>query len=205
MNMPSTAPSTRLDVGVVMRRERVAGPMSQWQTWRWVLADVMPMDDLGLPPDVLSQMGRAPVAIEPQVHVDDEATHWLFPGHTVELFRDNVEGYYLNLTSPHPCFWVMWRLDPQASPDTLPEPLIVTLSYHDAGRWLDAQERVDQVPAPTAVLDWVAAYTEAHYIVEPKRRVRPVSFQPLADRFGNPVSISTDKTQGPQAGGGHGA
>ena len=27
-------------------------------------------------------------------------------------------------------------------------PQIVTLSYHEAGRWLDAQERVDQVPAP---------------------------------------------------------
>lgn len=30
---------------------------------------------------------------------------------------------------------------------------------------------------------------------EPKRRRRPDSFRPLTDRFGNPVSISTDKTR----------
>ena len=25
-----------LDVAVIMRRERIVGPMSRWQTWRWV-------------------------------------------------------------------------------------------------------------------------------------------------------------------------
>lgn len=32
---------------------------------------------------------------------------------------------------------------------------IVTVSYHDAGRWLDAQETVEQVPAPPDVVQWV--------------------------------------------------
>lgn len=32
--------------------------------------------------------------------------------------------------------------------EPVPGPQIVTLSYHDAGRWLDAQETVKQGPAP---------------------------------------------------------
>jgi hypothetical protein len=30
-----------IEVDVVMRREPVSGPMSRWQPWRWVLADVL--------------------------------------------------------------------------------------------------------------------------------------------------------------------
>ena len=32
----------RLAVSVLMRRERVPGPMARWQPWRLVLADVLP-------------------------------------------------------------------------------------------------------------------------------------------------------------------
>jgi hypothetical protein len=195
-----------LDVGVIMRREAVPGPMSQWQPWRWLLADVVRPQDLGASPQEWSALGTEPVPIElndADTSVDAPVPqHWLYPGMQVELFRDDTEGYYLNLTSPTPCFWVLWRLEPHAPTDELPQPLIVTVSYHDAGRWLDAQERVDQVPVPPAVRDWLAAYTQAHYIPEPKKRVRPASFQPLQDRFGNPVSISTEKMRGGQRRGG---
>jgi hypothetical protein len=81
-------------------------------------------------------------------------------------------------------------------------PQIVTLSYHDAGRWLDAQETVEQVPAPTSIVEWLRAFVDRHHVVEPKRRQRPQSFQSLQDRFGNPVRFSTDKKGG--GGGGHG-
>ncbi len=39
MNIATQRPS--LQVAVVMRRERVNGPMSRWQPWRWVLHDVL--------------------------------------------------------------------------------------------------------------------------------------------------------------------
>ncbi len=191
-----------------MRREAVAGPMSQWESWRWILADVVSPLDLGASPQEWAAMGTEPIPIELNETLPNDngpaPQHWLYPGMQVELYRDSAEGYYLNLTSPKPCFWVMWRLASQAQPDELPQPMIVTLSYHDAGRWLDAQERVDQVPAPPAVRDWVAAFTEEHYVPEPKRRVRPVSFQTLQDRFGSPATISTDKRRGSQQGADHG-
>ena len=60
-------------------------------------------------------------------------------------------------------------------------------------RWLDAQETVEQVPAPPEVLDWLRAFTDEHFSPEPKRRARPQSFRPLADRFGQPARVSTGR------------
>jgi hypothetical protein len=75
----------------------------------------------------------------------------------VELFRDDAEGYHLNLASPAPCWFVMWRMDEDTGTDTpLARPVAVSLSYHDAGRWLDAQESVEQVPAAPEVLEGCA-------------------------------------------------
>ena len=73
---------------------------------------------------------------------------------------------------------------------------MVTLSYHDAGRWLDAQENVEQVPAPAQVIEWMMAFVQEHYVQEPKRRKRPESFRTLTDRFGNPASVTTEKKRG---------
>ncbi len=186
-----------IDVAVVMRREPVTGPMSRWQSARWVLVDVIPEGEPFL--SDLSDVGQAMLPPEEVVPVDagglPEARHWIFRHRRVTLFRDDAEGYFLNLTSPTPCFWVFWRSDDEWLVDGEPGamPQIVTLSYHDAGRWLDAQEKVDQVPAPPAVVGWLQAFVDQHHQVEPKRRKRPESFRPLTDRFGQPVRISTDK------------
>lgn len=196
-----------LAVGVLMRRERVPGPMARWQPWRWVLAGVVP----GSPaptaatealPGVAPRQSSGPQCLERS----DDHSLWLHTGLQVTLHRDDTEGYHLNLSTEQPCFWVMWRADPvtsaDGSEDTVATPQIVTLSYHDAGRWLDAQEHVDRVDAPPEVLDWLRAFTQAHYQPEPKRRKRPDSFRPLTDRFGNPASVSTGKAgRGPQVSG----
>ena len=44
-------------------------------------------------------------------------------------------------------------------------------------RLLDAQERVDNLPLPANVRDWLQAYADAHYQPEVKKRKRPASFQ----------------------------
>lgn len=171
--------------------------MSRWQSARWVLADVVPE---GEPFFADPAQGRSPLALPEEVvpvgaGESSHVRHWLFRHRRVELFRDDTEGYFLNLTSPTPCFWVFWRSDEEWLVDGEPGamPQIVTLSYHDAGRWLDAQEKVDQVPASPAVVAWLQAFVDQHHQIEPKRRKRPESFRPLTDRFGQPVRISTDK------------
>jgi len=163
-----------------------------------VLADVLPVGEpFEVPARAPQPVAAAPQEVQPLPGAAwiDGARYWLFTGLHVTLFRDDAEGLFLNLESPSPCFWVFWRTDDGQLPGSEPMavPQIVTLSYHDAGRWLDAQEQVEQVPAPPAVLDWLAAFVAEHHQVEPKRRKRPESFRPLTDRFGQPVRISTDK------------
>lgn len=174
------------EVAVLMRRERID---NRWQPWRWSLVDVVPQQlAFGSEPRPLRQ--------------DEREQQWLFPGFTVELFRDDAEGYLLNLESPAPCWFVMWRMDEDTgTSEPLARPVAVSLSYHDAGRWLDAQETVEQVPAGPEVLEGLRAFVAEHYQPEPKRRKRPDSFKTLQDRFGNPASVSTSKIRG---GGGHG-
>ena len=174
-----------IDVAVVMRHERIHGPAARWQSWRWVLDSVV-RDEPGF--------GSAPRLL----HGDDEVQRWLHGGFQVELFRDEGEGYHLNLTTPAPCFFVLWRMEEEATiaSEPIARPVVVSLSYNEAGRWLDAQESVEQVPAPPEVVEWLRAFVDEHYVVEPKRRKRPESFRPLTDRFGNAASVSTEKKRG---------
>ncbi|NPC57078.1 DUF3305 domain-containing protein [Caenimonas soli] len=175
-------PRPSIEVAVIMRRERID---NRWQPWRWVLADVVPQEPaFGSEPRLLFK--------------SDDEERWLHPGFKVELFRDDAEGYYLNVTTPAPCWFVLWRMEDEAtvSDEPMPRPTMVSLSYHDAGRWLDAQETVEQVPAPADVVEWMRAFADEHYVIEPKRRKRPESFKPLQDRFGNPASVSTEKKFG---------
>jgi hypothetical protein len=175
-------PRPSIEVAVIMRRERID---NRWQPWRWVLADVVPQE--------------AAFGSEPRLlFKSDDEERWLHPGFKVELFRDDAEGYYLNVTTPAPCWFVLWRMEDEATvaDEPLARPTMVSLSYHDAGRWLDAQETVEQEPAPAHVVDWMRAFADEHYVIEPKRRKRPESFKPLQDRFGNPASVSTEKKFG---------
>jgi len=189
LRSPDTDAVTRhcTSVAVVMRRERID---NRWQPWRWVLADVVPHEDgFGTVPRLLLN--------------DEREERWLHPGFAVELFTDDAEGYYLNASTAQPCFWVLWRMEEEAllADEPIALPQTVTLSYHDAGRWLDAQETVEQVPAPPEVVAWLREFVDKHHVAEPKRRQRPQSFKSLTDRFGNPASVSTVKKTG---GGGHG-
>ncbi len=169
-----------------MRKERLDSP---WQPWRWVLEDVV--------------QNQIAFGAEPRMLFrSEDQERWLHPGFSVELFRDDAEGYYLNASTPAPCWFVLWRMEEEAalSDEPVARPIMVSLSYHDAGRWLDAQETVEQVPAPAPVIEWMRAFADEHYVMEPRKRKRPESFKPLQDRFGNPASVSTEKKLG---GGGH--
>lgn len=98
---------------------------------------------------------------------------WLHLGFTVELFRDEAEGYYLNLTTDRPFAFVEWELV-----DGRAMPRWVTLSYHEAARRMDGGAQVDGVPMPDAWLAWLAAFTQEHLqIPEKKGRIRPASFR----------------------------
>ena len=157
---PMTAearPTLRVAVQIDRQRQPNA-----WEAWRFEVAQVL-LDD--------GQFGRAPRLLRD----DGWRASFLHPGFDVALFRDEVEGYYLNLSSGAPVWFVMWRLDENDA--SLAVPQLVTVSYHEAGRLLDAQERVDNVPLPDEVRAWLQAFNDEHYRPEPKQRRRPASFR----------------------------
>ncbi len=151
-------------VAVVMQRE--AQP-NQWEDWRFKLLDVVPHEDgFGTAPRVLRDDGKL--------------AQTLYPGFNLELFKDEGEGYHLNLTSGQPVWFVMWRVAEDDASSAVVEA--VSLSYNEAGRWLDAQERVDNVPLGPELTAWLQAYADMVYRPEPKKRRRPQSFLPPEQR-----------------------
>jgi hypothetical protein len=151
-------------VAVVLERE--AAP-NRYEDWRFRVADVVADEPaFGSDPRVLRDDGKRRLT--------------LHPGFVLELFRDQAEGYHLNLSSGTPVWFVVWRVDDADPSRAWPET--VSLSYHEAGRWLDAQERVDNVPLAPELAAWLQAYTDEHYQPEPKRRQRPQSFVSPGDR-----------------------
>jgi len=156
--------NTRLQVAVLIEEQRQP---NAWEAWRFRIEDVV-LDEgqFGTEPRVLRDDGRNLLR--------------LHPGLEVALHRDEAEGYYLNLSSGAPVWFVMWRSDDGDPSRARPE--LVTLSYDVAGRLLDAQERVDNVPLRGEPLAWLQAYTEANYRPEPKKRNRPPSFRAPGER-----------------------
>ena len=87
-----------IQVAVTMRKERMTGAAARWQDYRWVLHDVVEQQDgFGTVPRLLVK--------------NDSEERWLYPGYTVELFKDDAEGYYLNATTDAPCWFVLWRME----------------------------------------------------------------------------------------------
>jgi hypothetical protein len=108
---------------------------------------------------------------------DGPAAQWLHPGFKLLLHKDETEGYYLNVSAPHPRVFVLWRMEGEAA-----LPLEVTVSSEEAGRWLDGGHSVDGVAMPAEIFAWVGEYVENNYRPEPKKRIKPRSFQHPKDR-----------------------
>ncbi len=138
-----------------------------WEAWRFRIAEVL-LDEGGF--------GKGPRTLRD----DGRTAQTLHPGLCATLYRDEAEGYYLNLTSGNPVWFVMWRVDDEDPSRAWPE--LVTLSYNEAGRLMDAQERVDTVPLPEDLCAWLQAFTDEHHRPEPKQRRRPASFKPPGER-----------------------
>ncbi len=152
-----------IPLAVVMQRRAI---QNRWQSEVW--------EPVGV---VLNHAGSG----EPSLLVEENGVaQWLHPGFSVQLHRDETEGYYLNVSSNEPRVFVMWRME-----DERATPQFVTLSYNEAGRLMDGGEQVDTVAMPVELLAWVGEFVEAHYRPEVKKRTRPRSFVSPRDRAGN--------------------
>lgn len=106
-----------------------------------------------------------PVAVTPAIQGGPK-------GMEIRLYPDEAEGYYLNVTCPQPAIFVHWR---QAA---APEPMLVTLSYNEAGRLLDAGEMVEALPMPDELTAWLTEYVNLHYEPEQKKKKKGMRNRP---------------------------
>ena len=106
-----------------------------------------------------------------------EVAQWLHPGFKLVLHRDELEGYYLNVSASEPRVFVLWRMEGESG-----LPLDVTASSEEGGRWLDGGHSVDGVAMPPEIFAWVGDYVEHNYRPEPKKRIKPRSFIHPKDR-----------------------
>jgi hypothetical protein len=150
-------PSVYFSVDVVMERVPLA---NRWVSEKWQPAVVIPLAE------GVQDRGA------PECLCDGPAgTQWRFPRMAIELHPSEAEGYYLNVTSVEPVVFVMWRQDEEGAIPAVC-PIIVTLSYNEAGRFMDGGERVDPVPMPAVLRTWLTAFVQANYRPEPKKKVR---------------------------------
>ncbi len=138
-----------VSIGVVLEQRELK---SAWQSHAWVVSEVVPMDAPCEPAD-----GRVQSA-------------------SLGVFADELEGYFLNLSTEDPRVFVLLRTQEDGSMDDCPVVHAATLSYNEAARWMDAGERVDSIGMPEPFKPWLAEYVDRNYKPEPKKRRRPASF-----------------------------
>jgi hypothetical protein len=145
-------------IAVVMQRRAA---QSRWADFVWEPHGVVP--DPG---------GTAHLLRE-----DGALAQWLHPGLELLLHKDELEGYYFNVSSQSPRVFVLWRMD-----DDRAVPVEVTVSSEEAGRWMDGGHSVDGVAMPPQIFAWVGDYVEKNYRPQPEKRIKPRSFVHPKDR-----------------------
>jgi hypothetical protein len=147
-------------VGVVMQRTPLN---NRWQPYQWKPMEIV--DNT-----VLADGGPR------CLRSDASDMRWLITGFDIKLFSDEAEGYFLNVTSPTPCWFVMWRSE-EVDGVEIAMPKSVTLSYNEAARLMDGGEKVDTLPVSADIIEHLAAFTQQHYRPEPKQKRRKPSFE----------------------------
>lgn len=147
-------------LAVVMQRLPLA---SRWQSHQWRPLEIV-MDQA---------LADGPVQC---LRDDADDTRWLFPGFDVSLFSGEAEGYFLNINSPTPCWFIMWRMEDLGAGE-IAVPKSVTLSYNEGARLMDGGELVDTVPASALVIERLAGFTQSTYEPEQKRKRKKPSFE----------------------------
>lgn len=145
------AATARVAVAVIMERTVLDNP---WVTEKWETHGIVREDAPGPAPRVLIER--------------DKLRQVLFPGYEIVLQRHEAEGYFLNITSPQPKVFVLWRMQD----DGQPRPELLTVSYNEGTRWADSGEQVDGVALPGELLPWMARYVNQHYEPEAPQRKR---------------------------------
>ena len=144
-------------IAVIVERQQIE---SRWADEKWEVVGVVPAFDT-------PAEGSAPR----RIFADEKREQFLVGGFALDLFRDEVDNYHLNITSPIPKVFIMWRMDEDET-QKFARPIIVTVSYGEAARFLDSGEQVDGVAMPQEIADWVGDFVNTHYKPAVRKKVK---------------------------------
>ncbi len=134
-------PLARLPIAVLMQRRTI---VHRWADAAWSVAAVVANLD--------------GIACERILRHDEAGQLLLVPGLTLELHRDENDGYFENWMAPQPKVFVMWRLQQERA-----LPMLASVSYGEGTRMLDCGEAADGVAMPADIHCWLGDYLQAHY------------------------------------------
>jgi Protein of unknown function (DUF3305) len=143
-------------VAVILEKRQLN---NRWVSEQWEAIGVVPAFDAAVntPPQ--------------QIFSDEQRQQFLFGSFQLERFRDEVDNYHLNLTSPEPRVFVLWRIE-EGDRGPIATPKAVTLSYGEAARWLDSGEQCDGVPMPPEIADWLGDFVNTHYKPAVRKKIK---------------------------------
>ena len=148
-----TMQAARIPVDVIMERVPL---QNRWVSERWLPVAVVPAESAAAAPACERLAG--------------EIERWRCGPLEVELHPSEAEGYYLNVSAPSPRAFVLWRLFEEGEPAA--RPVVVTVSYHEAARFMDGGEQVEGVALPEPIADFMHPFIALHYKPEPRRKVK---------------------------------
>ena len=163
-----------IQLAVVMLHQPIENP---WITHQWVLEEVSV--DMGQFTEVTIQEAFSVDQIRAYRLSDNhQGRRWLYTGFYLDVYVDEAEGYFLNVSSEKPCWFVMWRLEEIPSiEEAIAVPHRVMLSYNEAARLLDGGEQVDQITLDPLILESLQQFVAENYRPQVKKRHRPESFK----------------------------
>ena len=98
------------------------------------------------------------------IREDEDEAQYLWSGLPLELYRDEAEAYWYNLTSENPSLFVICH----ESPDGELTPFRVTADRDAAAVCLESEDQVFSVPVPPEIYQSLEQFVVEHYV--PKER-----------------------------------
>lgn len=135
------AATASMPVAVIMQRR---APTHPWAEDSWSAVGVVP--HAGTRHGVVT------------LNSSTERDTYLVPGLTLELYRDQHEGYFENCMAPEAKVFVMWRMQ-----DGRAMPVHVSASYVEGTRMFDSGEPADGVMMPAEIHAWLIDYLARNY------------------------------------------
>jgi hypothetical protein len=162
--------TAELQVGVVIRKQP---GVTRWAKWVWNAVAVLP--------------GAGPADWR-EIRREGEAVEYHAATLTMEVHRDEAEGYLVALTNNPPCVYVVLRPseDPEAEHEV--EVFLVTASAFEAQDYNDSgEEIVEAVPMPASLIGWLSDFVGRHHKEEKfvKRRRDRVDIEKSEDGRGD--------------------